>query len=438
MATKMTERMLLEVAARKRALQALELAETRTVQEALNTALGTGRKGENGSCTELVYGVLRNELKLDFLLQSLLGNPRKTPPRLRGVLRLGLYGLLYMDRTPEAVTVDACVHLTKEVCGPALSRVTNGVLRAFLRSEWATMNADERQTKLIAEAGGGLKGLSVACGLPLWLLQLWEEGYGSAESLAMASTTTPWPCVRVNAAKEGAQELREMLLQDTDAAEVGAWGVRFAPGTQPEELNQLHTEGKISRQGSGSQILLEAMVPHLHGKVWDGCAGFGGKTMALREREDGRFVVSVASDTHKGRLEGLRTEATRLGVVAPVIMQASATKPPLTIGSVDSILLDVPCSGLGTLARRPDLRRRRKPEHFPPLVHLQSEMLEAAWNLLPTGSTLVYATCAMNPEENERQVARFLDNHKGTLLTEHAPQPDRFGSDVLYGVAIQK
>lgn len=435
MATKMTERMLLEVAARKRALQALELTETRPVQEALNMALGTGRKGENGACTELVYGVLRNELKLDFLLQGFLGNPRKTPPKLRGVLRLGLYGLLHMDRTPEAVTVDACVHLTRDVCGPALSRVTNGVLRAFLRSQWAGMNAAERQKKLIEEAGGGLNGLSVACGIPLWILRLWGKGYGRAEALAMAATETPWPCVRINAAKEGAQPLRDKLLEQ--GAAVGAWGVRFAPGTQPEELDELQREGRISRQGGGSLLLLEAMVPHLHGKVWDGCAGFGGKTMALREREN-KFTVLAASDTHRGRLEGLRRECVRLGVPAPVLMQASAAKPPLKTGSVDSILLDVPCSGLGTLARRPDLRRRQKPEHLPPLVQLQSEMLHAAWELLPIGGILGYATCALNPEENERQIAGFLEQHGGTLLMEHSPQPDGFGADLLYGAVVRK
>lgn len=436
---KITEKMQIEVTARSRALRVLEGLESRPVQEVLNAELSKAASSdphERALCTEFVYGVLRNEERLDFLLNLFLGNPRKTAPKLRRVLRLGLYALLHMDRTPAAVSVDACVHLAREACGQPLSRVANGVLRGFLRSEWAGMDAEQHFAALENAAGGGQHGLAVAAGIPEWIVNLWDAGYGHTKTrvLAQAANATPNTCLRINAAREGAKALHNQLLEHGET--VGSWGVHMSPGTHPDKLAALAREGRLSRQGAGSLLLLEAMLPHMRGRVWDGCAGFGGKTLALMERG---VDVILASDTHRVRLEGLRREAVRVGVTPPQVVLTSATQPPLKVGSVDTILLDVPCSGLGTLARRPDLRRQRRPEHLPSLQTLQADMLRAAWALLESGGTLIYATCALNPDENERQVARFLEEtSQARLLLEYNPEPDGFGSDVLYGAAIRK
>lgn len=433
-----------DLAARQCALYVLEHLEGRPVQFVLNAAF-SGKAAslsvaQRALCTELVYGVLRYESPLDAVLDRFLGNPRKTPPRLRIILRTALYGLVHMDRTPQAVTVDVSVKLARVACNPTLSKVANGVLRSYLRHELAALRPEEQHAVLMREAGGGLPGLAVVTGVPLWVLQLWEQGYGQAEPLALATTQTPKPCVRVNAGQADAVALRESLLQAGEP--VGEWGVQLRPQDQPDDLGALVTEGRLSRQGAGSLLLLEAMLPHLHGRVWDGCAGFGGKTLALMERAgEGNMRVIAASDTHAGRLSGLLREANRLQLAPPTIFLASAAQPPLRGGQVDSILLDAPCSGLGTLARRPDLRRQRQPEHLPALIQLQATMLSAAWNLLPPGGTLVYATCALNPAENEEQVAGFLQSlpsNQATLLAEHKPEPDCSGSDILYGAALRK
>lgn len=399
------------------------------VQAVLDNVLKTAGLDprQHGLVTELVYGVLRHEARLDFLLGKFLRDVKKTPPKLRRVLLMALYALQHMDRTPAALTVDAFVKLAKETCGLSLGKVTNGVLRSFLRSEWAELNPK----KIEATAGGGLQGLSTACSVPLWMLELWQQN-GDPRPYAQAASCSPWPCVRVNAARADAPELREALL--TVGEPVGVWGVRFSPREQPENLGELLRDGKVSRQGAGSIQMLDALMPHLHGEIWDGCAGFGGKTCAMLERG---LAVRAASDTHRGRLAGLEREVGRLGLPKPALFVASADKPPLS--RVDSILLDVPCSGLGTLSRRPDLRRERKPEHLPALMVLQAHMLRAAWPLLSAGGVLAYVTCALNPAENERQVAAFLaDVPDAQLVCEHAGIPDGFGSDLLYGAVVRR
>lgn len=409
-------------------LETLSHPRPRSVQSVLDTTLKIAGLDprQHGLVAELVYGVLRNEACLDFLLDKFLRNARKTPPKLRLILLMALYALQHLNRTPAPLTVDAFVKLAKQACG--LDKVANGVLRSFLRSEWAAYDLE----KIEAAAGGESAGLSVATSVPLWMLKQWQHDGIDPRPHALAATCTPWPCVRVNAARPDAATLLATLLESGEA--VGQWGVRFLPHQQPDNMDALLREGRISRQGAGSQWLLEALVPHLHGNIWDGCAGFGGKTCALLERG---LAVTAASDTHKGRLAGLGREVARLGLSAPHLFVASADKPP--VARADSILLDVPCSGLGTLARRPDLRRERKPAHLEDLIALQARMLRAAWPLLPAGGVLAYATCALHANENERQVAAFLaDTPTARLVCEYAGTPDAFGSDLLYGAVIQR
>lgn len=417
--------------ARRVALKVLhEIARgKKNVQAILSAALETADMDprQRGLATELVYGVLRNEILLDWLLEHSLRAPGKTPLRLRLVLRMALYALKFMDRTGPHHTVSAFVEVAKDAA-PIHGNIANAVLRTYLRSPLAEASSEAIEAK----AGGGLEGLGVITSLPVWILQLWEYGYGDARPYALAATQTPWPCVRVNAAKPDAAALRDQLLLYGEP--VGLWGVRFNPLRQPQNLESLLRKGRISRQGAGSIKVVDAIAPHLHGRIWDGCTGFGGKTCALLER--GHNVV-LASDNHTGRLAGLAEELKRLGLPKPRVTSASATEPP--IADADSILLDVPCGGLGTLARRPDLRRTSSGEHLLPLVDLQRRMLDAAWGVLRPGGVLAYVTCALNPRENEMQIADFLrDNEDAALLLEHAQQPDGFGSDLLYGVVLRK
>ena len=148
--------------------------------------------------------------------------------------------------------------------------------------------------------------------------------------------------------------------------------------------------------------------------------------------------ILAASDTYRPRLRGLRDDAKRLMLGIPSLICASAAAPAIR-GIPRTILLDVPCSGLGTLARHPDLRRLRTPEQIRELVQLQQAILDAAWEVLPAGGRIAYVTCTVNPEENETQIARFLQRHPGTRLDcQWESSPDLFGSDLMYGALVRK
>ena len=195
-------------------------------------------------------------------------------------------------------------------------------------------------------------------------------------------------------------------------------------------------QGRLSIQGAGSQLVLEALdAPHWEGPVWDACAGRGGKTLALLELG---VPVLAASDTYQPRLRGMRDDAKRLVLKTPPLFCASAAEPALR-GTPKTILLDVPCSGLGTLARHPDLRTLRTPEQVAGLVGLQRRILDAVWPYLPSGGHIAYITCTMNPAENEGQIEAFLARTPGASLEKQwQSTPDTFGSDLMYGAMIKK
>ena len=389
--------------------------------------------------TELCYGCLRTEIRLSWLLGLLLLAPDKLPPAMRCILLLASYELLHLSRIPDHASVDAAVSAVRQRWGKGLAAVANGTLRSLIRLRPELAESDFFRSRLAVLP----QCLSVQYSLPLWVIRLWLDAYGAEQTrlLAGASGVSPRSCVRVNATKPGAALLRQRLL-DSGGQPVGSWGVSFEPGKQPGELGALQREGLLSRQGAGSLVILESLqLETWESPVWDACAGRGGKTCALLERG---LNVAVASDTSLRRLSGLPAEAARLGLRLPSLYLGSAARVPLDFTRASSlaprtILLDVPCSGLGTLSRRPDLRRMRRPEDLPPLYGLQSAILRETWRSLAPGGRVVYLTCTLNPAENEHQISAFLAQHPDAeLLTQHETAPDGTGADLMFGALIQK
>lgn len=453
---------------------------------------------DSGLTSELVYGYLRHEISLMFVIKAQLKAPDKLPPDMLCLLALALYELAFLDRIPARATVHTFVNMIASRFGSVLTKVANAVLRSLSRSctnraSFHTFVHDLCTVKGLSE----LSCLAKLYSIPEWILKIWNKAYGPArtEELALAASQSPQLCVRVNPNRPDWEQWRRSLCapatqaaanetcledQPLEAAPstlaggeaFGRFGVRFARAGFTQELRKAVKDGRASFQGAGSQLILEAMfmdspcenlaprsadktenaaadgfltVPAAHiqqadlsaGRIWDACAGRGGKTLALLEAG---FPVRAASDPNASRLRGLRDDARRLGLPLPALFRASACVPPFAKSAAFStIMLDAPCSGLGTLARHPDLRRLRKPEDFPLLVALQKEMLEAAWSLLPVGGTLVYMTCTVNPSENETQIQSFLARHDDALLLrEWRSTPDHRGTDLMYGARIQK
>ncbi len=390
----------------------LALEKGGTTQALLDRVLRAagGDRRHGALCTELVYGFLRTERRLDAVLRQLLRRPEKLPREMFLALGMAAYALLFLDRVPAHATVDWTVRQVRARFGEGLARVANGTLRSLQRLG----DGPATEEFYASRASDPLRRAALFYSVPDWMALLWDRVYGREACLHLLrrSFDQPHPCVRVNARHERAGALRAALLEHGGEA-VGAWGVAFAPGSSPDTVLDAPLEcwmdaGVCSRQAAGSQSALSMLRPGEWSQpIWDACAGQGGKTLALLERGS---QVALCSDVHGGRLRGLRDGARRLGLKAPPVIRAAADQPPLRRWA-GTILLDVPCSGLGTLSRRPEIRRRRGPEDVRHLAALQARIAAAAWKILRPGGHLVYMTCTLHPEENERQVAALRRAH---------------------------
>ena len=334
--------------------------------------------------SELTFGVLRRHALLDVLLDSFLKKPGALSAQVRMLLRLGMYELLFMDGIPARATVSELVGLARRRFGQGVGGLVNGVLRS------ADREAERLHTKL-READPAL-----AASVPAWLMNLWEKQYGQAEAERFALNTLAQaaPCWRVNMSREDAEKQRERWLA-LGYAPVGRCGFtshgldkgRDGAEAEQRELAELEEQGALTRQGSSSQLVAEFVAEWItrddelaHAELWDACCGRGGKTTALLEKG---VNVTLASDPAQFRLNELKNAVARLALPEPRTVCAAEQDVP---ASYPLILLDVPCSGTGTLGRAPELRIRLTPEKLNEAERLQAAILGDAWGKLQAGA----------------------------------------------------
>ncbi len=396
--------------------------------------------------TELTCGVLRAEKRLWALLKPFLRKPDSLPIPLRFLLLTAAYELLFLDHIPSRATVHQAVALVRQRYGPALGGVANAVLRALdrdldrIRAEDASFLARDPEQATVDD-------VERLGSLPPYLAMQWIRDYGPARAWAFARRAgcKPAPCCRVNAGHPDAADTRRILLEAGGQAS-GRYGVVF-PRPRADLLSlldRLESEGRLSRQGAGALLAAEYLVDAVRADgypadspLWDVCCGRGGKTCALLEQG---ISVSLASDPVSSRLNGLANALTRLNLPRPKLScsPAQALAPTLA-GRFPLILLDVPCSGTGTLARNPELRLRLSRERRTELSALQTELLNKAWDALAPGGLLAYATCALHREENENRIATFLASRTDAVLRDqNLIAPDFPGQDVLFLALIRK
>ncbi len=415
---------------RRAALHALLLTDAGLIaQEALSAALdGDRRPGsseretalppqERHLCSELVYGVLRAEIRIAYLLSRVLPRPDRLPSLLLHILELAVYALLFQERVPDHAAVHGAVEQAQRLFGPSLARVANGALRSIQRFGAAVGRPEFYGESAGSAACDAWDGLCRYYGLPRRIADIWLAAYGeeNARLLMRRSSLRPWTGLRINARHAFASALRAALLALAEkecGQAVGLWGVAFAPGALPAEalgrsLEQWRRSGALSFQSAASQLALEELgLSRWQGKIWDACAGFGGKSAVLLERG---ADVALSTDRSWSRLRHLPNMCRQLRLPVPAVCLTDAARPPLS-GWNGHILLDAPCSGLGVLARRPDIRKRfgSAPADLAQLVHLQRGLLNSLGGLLQPGRELAYITCTLNPAENEQAVARLL------------------------------
>ena len=354
--------------------------------------------------TELVLGVLRRRAELDAWITRLSSRELDYfDPAIVTILRLGVYQIRRLDRIPKSAAVNEAVEMAKA----ARKRSAAGLVNAALRK------CEPRRS---GDGAAGDDGESLNLALPSWLAKRWRQRFGVEveRELARWSLETPGTAVRLADASDDLEAIRRELAAENVETEPSAYSFRtlvITSGTV--KRTELWRKGRVLIQDEASQLVGSLVRPEAHQRVLDLCSAPGMKTS------------QVAADLKSGLLICCDISGRRLHSMGAVVshpipqtvgwyrVQLDASRPLPFVCRFDRMLLDVPCSGTGTLARNPEIKWRLRPEDIARLSELQKRMLRNALPLLVPGGRLVYATCSLEREENEDVVAHALAGTSG-------------------------
>ena len=372
--------------------------------------------------TELSYGVIRQRYFLDQWL-DFLGkvSAKKQPPLLRWLLHLGLYQIFKMERIPPAAAVNTTVELSKTLSLKKLTPVVNGILRSALRSKEKCLQPPKSKNPSLELAKNE--------SLPIWFaaeLITWK-GVEDAKKIAQSFNTVRSIDIRVNKLCAEVKDVK---------ANFDSFGIenQLIPGCPygleiPAGVGELRKwpgfqEGKWSVQDRSSQLVAPLLGSLPGEKILDACAAPGGKSTHIAELINNEGEI-WSVDRSSRRAQKILANSKRLGIKCLQLLVANSNelllRYPTWEGFFDRILIDAPCSGLGTLARHPDARWRMKPDNIQELISVQSQLLNSLAPLLKRGGKLVYSTCTIHPYENFNQIKNFLQT-KNEFLLEYEKQ----------------
>lgn len=360
--------------------------------------------------TEIVYGSLMYDLNLDYQLQPFLKNPQKLPPFVLPLLKSAVFQLFYLDRVPDHAVLNESVEIGKFLGGEGLGKLINGVLRNVLRQGL-------RDTATISDP---YQRLEKAASFPKELIEFLvpQLGFEKVEALAWSILKPAHVSARVNTNKISRKQAQEYLAEEgletefSTVSEDGLVGKKgFLAGSR------LFEEGLLTIQDESSMLVAPALTLDPDFQVLDCCAAPGGKTTHLAS-----FLTSgkvTALDLHPHKVALIKENAKRLHVEDRIIAgtgDARQLEEKFSKETFDAILVDAPCSGLGLMRRKPDIKYQKKREDFLNLAKIQLEILESAAKVLKKGGIMVYSTCTITKCENEEVVAAFLQKHPEFVL----------------------
>ena len=369
---------------------------------------------ERGFLTALLYTTVERKITYDYYICSISGRSLdKIDPTTLNILRLGMCQIVHIDSVPDHAAVNETVALARN---PGEKSFVNGVLRQAAR-----LKAEDK-LPLPPREKKASRYLSVAYSFPLWLVKHFISLYGEEETEKLLDrfNTARYTDLTVNLLKTTKEELTALLKgegYEPVSFIDSPLTVRIPGSVNPRRLPGFD-EGLFFVQDAACAISAEALEVGKGDRVVDVCACPGGKSFAAAILSDTGEVCSF--DIHESKLSLIESGAERLGLSGIRVGERDATNPAEELfGSFDRVICDVPCSGLGVLAKKPDIRHKDN-DSLQNLPELQYEILEASSQYLKDGGILVYSTCTLNPEENERVIERFLREHTGFLTVDFA------------------
>ena len=359
---------------------------------------------------ELVLGTLRWRGRLDFAIHRLSKLPeKKIDPRVFNLLRMGAYQILFLDRVPVSAAINESVQLAKAIFkNEKISGFTNAILRSLARAKnYEALPSFEQNP---------VDYLTQTLSHPRWMVERWVKEFGleMARKICIANNRRPPFTVRVNTLKvsrEAVQKKIKALGLELQPTTFAPEGLVFAESFPPAQ-DVLFQEGLYFVQDEASQIVSHLLTPQAGERVLDVCAAPGGKSTHLAQLMEDRGEI-IAMDLHGPKVNLIRDNCRRMGLSIIKAWRGDASKslpfsPEMTL---DRILVDAPCTGLGTLHRHPEAKWRLKPDDPLRLGHLQMALLKNVCSRLKPGGVLVYSTCTMTQEENDSVVETFLKTH---------------------------
>lgn len=408
----------------------------------------TLKKEESHLLTELVYGVLRKYNYLLWIISQMSKQPlKKLHPSVRILLCISLYQLLYLTRIPESAAVNESVKIAKKLTHQGNVRFINGLLRNYLRQKETIVIPSETENPLLHD--------ELTYCLPGWLIQRWEKEWGRDKALAIFSALNETPCmtIRVNSLKTTKEDFMKQLADNgIEAEDIPGLkeGLTIRKGAS-QFFTHLLSSGEAYVQSASSMVPVHVLEPKAGETVLDMCAAPGSKTTQMAEWMKNEGTID-AWDLYPHKISLIKKNAKKEGITIIHAGARDSSKPmPQVNGKYDKILLDAPCSGLGVLGHKAEIRWRRQEadlEAFPPL---QQKLLTCAASYLKSGGTLVYSTCTLNRAENEDMIRWFLSEHpefepvdftlSDTQTSEHGIMtlwPDEWDSDGFFVAKLKK
>ncbi|AFM42566.1 ribosomal RNA small subunit methyltransferase RsmB [Desulfosporosinus acidiphilus SJ4] len=356
--------------------------------------------------TLLVNGVLKNKLTLDYALRLHLSKPMSAlPHEIRAILRIGAFQLLFVDRVPMAVAVNESVELAKSF--PKFTGLVNVVLRKVLANGWNISWPDAKRETV--------RYLSVRYSHPEWMIQRWLKRWGKdeTEALCLINNEPAQTWIRTNTLKISRQDLADRLMGTGVLVE---FGERVPESLRIQNFGAIEgleafKAGYFTVQDESSQLIAHVVSPEAGQRVLDACSAPGGKTTHLAQMMKDEGVI-VAFDVHTHKLELIEQLAQRLGITCIETRLGDARDlTGIEPCSQQRVLVDAPCSGLGVLRRRSDLRWQKAEGDIQDLPVLQLAILERAASCVDVGGDLIYSTCTIEPEENFELIKKFRSAH---------------------------
>lgn len=354
---------------------------------------------------EIVHGVIRWQGRLDWILNGFThGNFSKSEVNVRNALRVALYQILFLSHVPQYAAVNEAVEFIKRIRGDKFAGFVNAVLRNIIRTLDGIHypNPDEDLVQYIA----------VYYSHPSWMVKRWLPRFGreELEKFLTANNEVPGLTLRINKLKITPSEFLSLLDAQGIPYQGSSFIDHFIKVRSLSGISQMNIfqQGYFSIQDESAALPVVLLNAQPGERVIDMCAAPGGKTTFVAEQMQNQGEI-VAVDKYETKLNLVKMSCERLGIKNVQFIASDASE--LDIAIADKILVDAPCSGLGALRKKPDIKWKREIEDIPRLVKLQANLLENAARLLKPGGVLVYSTCTTEPEENDLLIKKFIMQH---------------------------